>query len=100
MNALPTDLVERWPKNHEAGLDACKRCGQPIVFAEQVEDVVSGYARMEISRKRSKWVVLDPDGMPHGCGGQRAGRLFSPSLQRGFSDAKLIAMKRELEAAA
>ena len=60
---------ERWSPLDELDLPRCRRCDGPIVWAQVVSDTADP--------KNHRWVPLDPDYMPHGCGGPNAGRTFT-----------------------
>lgn len=70
--------IERWPLAAELGLSRCKRCRGAIVFGEVVEICTSEHADGRPPRsKAERWVILDPDLMPHGCGTPLAGRVVT-----------------------
>lgn len=68
-NAPAPGTYERWSLADESGLTRCKRCGGPIIWAQVVKDNADPNNR--------RWIPLDPDYMPHGCGGPNAGRTFT-----------------------
>lgn len=76
----PTTItIERWPLTAERGLSRCQRCGGPIQFAKVVADERSTLLPPKQDRAGKgvgSSIVLDPDDMPHGCGGPRAGRII------------------------
>ena len=67
--AEPAKPRERWSfRDEQACTSKCKRCGRSFQWGKIIED----------TRDREmvgKWILLDPDGMPHGCGGSNAGRF-------------------------
>jgi hypothetical protein len=76
--------IERWPLAAELGLSRCKRCRGAILFGEVVEICNSEHADGRPPRsKAERWVILDPDLMPHGCGTPLAGRVVTVDASEG-----------------
>jgi hypothetical protein len=68
--------TERWTEAEERCCTRCRRCGGPIVWGEvdRVFDNEHPEGRPRRAAKR-RWIPLDPDFAPHGCGGPDAGRF-------------------------
>ena len=63
----PSDFI-RWSEADERGCRPCKACHGPIIWAEVVSDTAP-------KAQRRRWMKLDPDLMPHGCGTPYSGRV-------------------------
>lgn len=66
--ARVTPISPRWPAWDERGAKPCKRCGYPIIFG-RIESDEWGEATTLRSpdRRPQRWMILDPDLMPHQC---------------------------------
>ncbi len=65
----------QWPRYDATGAKPCRGCGSPILFGEVESDEWGEATTLQIDdRRRRKWIVLDPDLIPHRCGGTHSAR--------------------------
>lgn len=55
-----------FPRWDLSGTRPCRRCGSSVHFGEVTSDEVGKVTMLRVERKQ-KWMVLDPDLMPHQC---------------------------------
>ncbi len=69
----------RWRLEDEQRVKACDECGGPILFGEVIEVADEKHPEGRPTRRRERWLPLDPDLMPHGCGSSRVVRRAEES---------------------